>query len=213
MPNRQHELIPIQTRDETEQWVDARTLHIFVESKQEFANWVKPFLQDYGFLEGRDFLTILSKSTGGRQAIEFTITLDMAKHIAMLQRSEKGMQARQYFIEAEKKLRQLEKGAGMGRQKQIAYMQQLSQIPVKQQDGSTWFEVASLLAMAGIPRQGSVHKRIKRMENTGCTRKFEQDGKLYFYVKKECVQDLFGLRIHETRAVEIVQTINAGGAL
>ena len=68
MPSIQHELIPISKRGEQEQWVDTRTLHLFLESKQEFANWIKNRIDDFSFIEGRDFLISLSKSTGGRNA-------------------------------------------------------------------------------------------------------------------------------------------------
>ena len=57
---------------------------------------------EYGFSEGTDFSTFLSESTGGRPKTNHAMTLDMAKEISMIQRSEKGKQARQYFIEVEK---------------------------------------------------------------------------------------------------------------
>jgi len=57
---------------------------------------------EYGFTDGLDFSTFLSESTGGRPATDHAIRLDMAKEIAMIQRTEKGKQARQYFIQIEK---------------------------------------------------------------------------------------------------------------
>ena len=51
---------------ELQQTVNARELHAFLQSKQEFANWIKNRIEQYGFVENQDFLTILSKSTGGR---------------------------------------------------------------------------------------------------------------------------------------------------
>ena len=60
---------------------------------------------EYGFLEGQDFLPNLAESTGGRPSQDYVLTLDCAKEIAMLQRSERGKQARQYFIEIEKRYR------------------------------------------------------------------------------------------------------------
>ena len=61
-----------------------------------------PRMAEYGFAEGKDFSTFLSESTGGRPATDHLIKLDMAKEICMIQRTERGKQARQYFIQVEK---------------------------------------------------------------------------------------------------------------
>lgn len=91
--------------NEVVQAVSARELHTFLESKQEFANWIKYRVGVYSFVEGSDFLIKLSK-TQGRPAKEYAITLDMAKELSMVERTDKGKQARKYFIECEKKLNQ-----------------------------------------------------------------------------------------------------------
>ena len=64
---------------------------------------------EYGFSEGIDFCSILSKSTGGRPETNHAIKLDMAKEIAMIQRNEKGKEVRQYFIQVEKDFNSPEK--------------------------------------------------------------------------------------------------------
>ena len=87
---------------EEQQTVNARDLWKALGSKQEFIHWVKDRLE--GFSIGEDFLTNLSKSHG-RPKIEYTITLDVAKHLAMLERNEVGKKIRQYFIEVEKDAR------------------------------------------------------------------------------------------------------------
>ncbi|WP_339053513.1 antA/AntB antirepressor family protein [Arsenophonus endosymbiont of Crataerina pallida] len=101
-----HQLIAIETNSingETVQTVNARDLHAFLESKQEFANWIKDRIQQYGFIEHQDFLINLSKTpNGGRPAKEYHISLDMAKELSMVEHNEKGKQARQYFIECER---------------------------------------------------------------------------------------------------------------
>ena len=56
---------------------------------------------EYGFEEAKDFVPFLEESTGGRPATDYQITIEMAKEIAMIQRNEKGKQARQYFIQLE----------------------------------------------------------------------------------------------------------------
>ena len=54
--------------------VSARELHTFVESKQEFANWIKNRIEKYGFIENHDFLITLPKTpNGGRPSQEYFI--------------------------------------------------------------------------------------------------------------------------------------------
>ena len=68
-----------------------------------------PRMCEYGFIEGTDFCSFLSESTGGRPAQDAQLTIEMAKEICMLQRNEKGKQARQYFIQLEKEWNSPEK--------------------------------------------------------------------------------------------------------
>lgn len=79
----------------------ARDLHDFLEVKTAFKDWF-PRMCEYGFSEGTDFCSFLSESTGGRPAQDAQLTIEMAKEICMLQRNERGKQARQYFIQLEK---------------------------------------------------------------------------------------------------------------
>lgn len=81
--------------------VSARELHEFLEVKTAYKDWF-PRMCEYGFTEGEDFCSFLSESTGGRPAQDAQLTIDMAKEICMLQRNEKGKQARQYFLQIEK---------------------------------------------------------------------------------------------------------------
>ena len=84
--------------------VNARTLWQKLESKQEFANWIKGRISEYGFEEGKDFLTNLSKSHG-RPSKEYIISIEMAKELAMIENNERGREIRRYFIEVEKNAR------------------------------------------------------------------------------------------------------------
>ncbi len=81
--------------------VMGRDLHEGLEIKTSYKDWF-PRMCEYGFTEGTDFCSILSESTGGRPATDHQITIDMAKEICMIQRSEKGKQYRQYFLQLEK---------------------------------------------------------------------------------------------------------------
>ena len=81
--------------------VSARDLHAFLEVKTAYKDWF-PRMCEYGFTEGEDFCSFLSESTGGRPAQDAVLTIDMAKELCMIQRNEKGKQARQYFLQFEK---------------------------------------------------------------------------------------------------------------
>jgi phage anti-repressor protein len=97
-----NELITI-TEQDSKQIVSARELYDFLEINTDFTNWCKRMFE-YGFEGGKEFTPILGKSTGGRPSIDYALTLDTAKEISMIQRSENGKQARQYFIACEKQL-------------------------------------------------------------------------------------------------------------
>lgn len=97
---------------EEQQTVNARDLWTALESKQEFSRWIKNRLAD--FTEGQDYAIDkivkrgVSGATGTSWSNEYTLTLDVAKHLAMLERNERGKAIRQYFIEVEKRSRQLD---------------------------------------------------------------------------------------------------------
>lgn len=95
------QLIPVNVDSPDRITVSARDLHAALEVKDHFKDWF-PRMCDYGFEEGKDFCGFLRESSGGRPARDAEITIEMAKEICMLQRSEKGKQARQYFIQLEK---------------------------------------------------------------------------------------------------------------
>ena len=101
------ELIKITTNEEGQQLVSARELHGFLEVKTRFNDWIVRMCE-YGFQENIDY-SILSSGNpnGGLPIKDYAITIDMAKEISMIQRSEKGKQARQYFINCEKKLKEI----------------------------------------------------------------------------------------------------------
>lgn len=119
------ELVKITERG-GQQVVSARDLHVFLESKQRFSDWIKNRIEKYNFIEGQDFQKLYFDVEGNQliishhknmvsdnqevikpHKIEYVITIDMAKELSMLENNEKGKQARQYFIECEKKLKQL----------------------------------------------------------------------------------------------------------
>lgn len=88
------------------QTVSARDLWDFLDKPHgEFMKWFKRY-SEYGFIEDIDYRVIdrlVENPKGGRPATDYEITVDMGKELAMLQKTEKGKMARQYFIELEKK--------------------------------------------------------------------------------------------------------------
>lgn len=98
-----NELIKI-TYDNDRPTVSARELHEFLEVKTAYKDWF-PRMCEYGFAEGQDYCSFLSDRVDGlpgKPRQDAQITIDMAKEICMLQRNERGKQARQYFIQLEK---------------------------------------------------------------------------------------------------------------
>ncbi len=86
--------------------VMGRDLHEALEVKTPYHIWF-PRMCEYGFTENTDFVTVEQKCSiangGYQEKKDHQLTIDMAKEICMIQRSEKGKQFRQYFIEVEKK--------------------------------------------------------------------------------------------------------------
>ncbi|AIH01280.1 anta/antb antirepressor domain protein [Riemerella anatipestifer CH3] len=98
-----NELIKI-TEQNGKQAVSARELHSFLESKQDFSTWIKNRIEKYGFIEEQDF-TLHKFVERGTWKHEYVLSIDTAKELAMVEGNEKGKQARQYFIECEKRLK------------------------------------------------------------------------------------------------------------
>lgn len=98
-----NEIIKVERKEGIET-VNARELHGFLEVGRDFSTWIKDRIEQYGFLENVDYAVSKSIPQNGGTAIEYHISLDMAKELSMVERNEKGRIARKYFIECEKKL-------------------------------------------------------------------------------------------------------------
>lgn len=92
--------------------VNARELHEFLQNKTRFNDWIKNRINEYEFKENVDFVGFTEnlvkpqnqENKGGRPTKEYFVTLNMAKELAMVERTDKGREARQYFIACEQKL-------------------------------------------------------------------------------------------------------------
>lgn len=98
------ELIPIKENDNGQVVVSGRELHEFLEIKTRYNDWFNRMI-DYGFEENSDYSAITQKrvTAQGNQTeyLDHALTISMAKEISMIQRNEKGKQARRYFIQVE----------------------------------------------------------------------------------------------------------------
>ena len=105
------ELIKITEKD-GQQLVSARELHEFLGVSKHITQWIKPYIKDdndYGFELNVDFMRIDGEvnPTNGLPTVDFAITIEMAKELSMVSKTEKGKQARKYFIQCEKKLKEV----------------------------------------------------------------------------------------------------------
>ena len=101
------ELIKI-TQHNGNSFISARELHKFLEVGKVFGAWINERIEQFGFIENQDYVVfseIGKNPKGGRPMKEYLLSIDMAKELSMLERNEKGKQARIYFIECEKRLR------------------------------------------------------------------------------------------------------------
>ena len=86
---------------------NVENLFCYLEVNSKFADWIKNRINQYDFIENQDYI-IKEVFTGRRPRKEYYVTLDMAKELCMVENNEKGRQARRYFIECEKRLKNIE---------------------------------------------------------------------------------------------------------
>ncbi len=122
-----NELITIVTNEQGQKLVSGRELHSVLEIGRDFTTWIKRMIE-YGFQENVDFTTIWNDTKTGvvveyngnsnsmvkrGYSVDYILTLDMAKHIAMVQRTEIGMRVRNYFLECEKQVIEVKRDSYM----------------------------------------------------------------------------------------------------
>lgn len=107
-----NELINVTLNDNHEPVVSGRQLHEALEVKTRYNDWFNR-MTEYGFIENQDYRAITQKRVTAQgnstNQVDHIIKLDMAKEIAMIQRTERGKQVRQYFIQVEKDFNSPEK--------------------------------------------------------------------------------------------------------
>ena len=129
--------------DRQQQLCDARDLHSFLSVGRDFSTWIKDRIEQYGFVEGDDFSPVLGKSTsfdspnrgnqnsgrgGDRRSIDYHLTLDMAKELAMVGNNELGRQVRRYFIAMEREARESRGVSYLSVAQQLAFHRQVPKL-------------------------------------------------------------------------------------
>ena len=106
-----NEIIKVTVNDNHEPVVSGRQFHEVLGVKTKYADWFNRMIE-YGFTENQDFLLLKNEQQtgrGGHNKVDHILKLDMAKEIAMIQRTDKGKEVRQYFIQVEKDFNSPEK--------------------------------------------------------------------------------------------------------
>jgi len=108
-----NQLIPINTNEQMEPIISGRDLHEFLEVGTRYDTWFER-MKEYGFENGKDYIEVSEEVDAQKRArtyeqINHALKIDMAKEISMIQRNEKGKEARQYFIAVEKEYNSPEK--------------------------------------------------------------------------------------------------------
>lgn len=107
------ELIKIQTNEVGENCISARELHEGLKIKSKFNDWITNRIKKYGFEENLDFILVTkiletnNPKNPTTKEKDYIITVDMGKELCMVENNELGRKFRKYFIECEKKLKEI----------------------------------------------------------------------------------------------------------
>ncbi len=168
------------------QFVDARQLHAFLGVGRDFSNWIKGRIQEYGFVESQDYLVIHaggswgpdSRDQGnqmqvfspnpakslGRPTIDYFLTLDMAKELAMVERTARGREARRYFIDCERQLRQLQQAVAATHPAAPVVLSRAQKQAINRQ---AWADVAGQAYANFHARREELLRNLSRAEDPG----------------------------------------------
>lgn len=111
------QLIKVSKNEQGQQVVSARDLWKFLDVNYDFSTWIKRRIEKYDFIENEDFIRVSFApqicgakgrgSIGGYNKLDYILSLDMAKELAMIENNSTGRAARRYFIQCEKRYRKL----------------------------------------------------------------------------------------------------------
>jgi phage anti-repressor protein len=122
-------ILPILSEDGEGFCINARDLHKQLEVGREFAKWIKERIAKCDFRENEDFEVFVKiDEKGGRPSTEYNITMEMAKHLAMLQNNDNGKISRRYFIVIEKILKDAIKWELIRKPEKIKYKEMCEEL-------------------------------------------------------------------------------------
>lgn len=104
------EIITIYENEDNEKIINARELHQKLGNKRRFSDWIKQRIKQYGFVENEEFVkhhNFVMVGNLKRPQIDYFLKIDMAKELCMVENNETGRKIRRYFIEVEKRYRQI----------------------------------------------------------------------------------------------------------
>lgn len=168
--------------------VSARDLHRFMEVGRDFSSWIKGRVEEFDYEEGRDFVVVSGfpvsvsgadewfspdsakrqrdfspvsgKTPTGRPSVEYYITLDMAKELAMVERNPMGRLARKYFIRCEQAVMETLPAL---REEVLRLNPRLARLQRYRRMGLTRAEICRLLGCG----QTTVHNGLARLRAMG----------------------------------------------
>lgn len=192
-----NEIMKITINENQEPIISGRELHKFLEVNSNYTTWFSRMCE-YGFTENLDYSTCFpnleSENHGGQNKIDHLLKLDMAKELAMIQRTEKGKQARQYFIQVEKDYNSPEKIMARAlqiAQKELSTLKLENQIKDQQiaelQPKATYYDLilqsSSLLSVTEIAKDYGMSAKgmNKTLHELGV--QFNQSGVWFLYAK------------------------------
>lgn len=151
--------------------VNARPLHAFLGVRRDFSNWVKSRIEKYEFEAGRDFVVSCSPNLanqtgpgGHRRSIDYFLTLDMAKELAMVERTARGREARRYFIDCERQLRQLQQAVAATHPAAPVVLSRAQKQAINRQ---AWADVAGQAYANFHARREELLRNLSRAEDPG----------------------------------------------
>ena len=147
--------------------VNARELHMALEIKKDFSNWIKTQIQRAGLEKNIDYAMVTDETTGGRPQQNYIITTDASKHIAMMSQGQKAKDVRDYFIACEKELKAKEfPHANIDMPELMKtlqmFMQNVTEILTKQSEAIT--SLAKTVEELANPDRKIREQRIERMQ-------------------------------------------------
>ncbi|MCR2047900.1 antA/AntB antirepressor family protein [Acetatifactor muris] len=105
----ENDLVPVYETNTGEKVVYGTELHTVLGVKSNYREWAKRRLKDIDALENEDFEGVEISTPSGQARKDHIIKLDIAKEMAMLERNEKGKQVRRYFIQVERKYKEVQR--------------------------------------------------------------------------------------------------------